>query len=116
MAYRFSAISSGGVRPRSMPSSPAARQAANARYGLQDGSGLRSSSRVSCPRGAGMRMRAERLDEDHAMLWGASYPEMSRLYEFTSGLVSAQKPCAWASRPAMKLYASGESFLGSDGS
>ena len=29
-------------------------------------------------------MRAERLDEDHAMLWGASYPGMSRLYESVS--------------------------------
>lgn len=42
----FSVTSSGGTSPRSMPSSPAARQTASARYGLQDGSGQRSSTRV----------------------------------------------------------------------
>jgi len=63
-AIEFSSIGSGGVRPRSIPSIPAASMTAKARYGLQDGSGQRSSTRVAAvwpPRIEGTRIRAERL-------------------------------------------------------
>jgi hypothetical protein len=86
-----------------MPSSPARSIAAKARYGLQDESGIRSSIRVSEPRGAGMRMRGLRLRSDQAMWVGASNPGMSRLYELTSGLVMAQNDSACWSSPPMKL-------------
>ena len=79
MAYTSPEISSGGSSPWAMPSSPAARQAATARYGLQEGSGLRSSTRVLCPRTEGMRIRVDRLAEDQALYRGASYPAPRRL-------------------------------------
>ena len=44
----------------------------NARYGLQDGSGMRTSMRVPMPRRAGTRTSGERLRIDQATLTGAS--------------------------------------------
>ena len=58
-----------------MPSRPAASIAANARYGLQLGSGQRSSSRVASGRprlACGMRISAERLMRAQLMYTGAS--------------------------------------------
>ena len=57
----------GGLRPRLMPSRPAASITANARYGFAVGSGVRSSVRVERPRLVGTRMAAERLPGDQAM-------------------------------------------------
>ena len=85
----------------SMPSSPDRSITASARYGLHDGSGMRSSIRVASPRAAGTRTSGLRFRSDHAMFVGASYPGTRRLYEFTSGLVMAQKPFAWRRRPPM---------------
>ena len=63
----FLFTAAGGLRPRLMPSRPAASITANARYGFADGSGVRSSARVERPRFAGMRIAAERLPGDQAM-------------------------------------------------
>ena len=49
------------------PSKQAARIVANAKYGLQLGSGERSSTRVDIPRFAGTLKRALLLASDHAM-------------------------------------------------
>ena len=84
-----------------MPSSPARSITASARYGLQEGSGMRSSMRVSAPRAAGTRTSGLRLRCDQAIAVGASYPGTSRLYEFTSGFVIAQNPFACRSSPPM---------------
>ena len=58
----------------SMPSSPAIIIAANARYGLHDGSGERSSSRLALGEleYIGIRIDAERLRAEYARLTGAS--------------------------------------------
>src|SRR5467141_845694 len=85
----------------SMPSRPDRSITASARYGLHDGSGIRSSMRVPVPREAGTRTSGLRFFSDHAMLVGASYPGTSRLYEFTSGLVIAQNPLACRRMPPM---------------
>src|SRR5438874_13752997 len=78
----------------SIPSIPERSITARARYGLHEGSGMRSSIRVPVPREAGTRTSGLRFFSDHAMLVGASYPGTSRLYELTSGFVIAQKPFA----------------------
>ena len=57
---------------RSMPSRPEASIAANARYGLHDGSGILTSQRVPTPRRAGTRTIGERFFSDQATLIGAS--------------------------------------------
>src|SRR5438093_93348 len=85
----------------SMPSRPERSIAASARYGLQDGSGIRSSIRVEVPRAAGTRTSGLLFFSDHAMLVGASYPGTSLLYEFNSGLVIAQNPFACRRMPPM---------------
>src|SRR3954452_9261766 len=90
-----------GSRLRSIPSRPARSITASARYGLHDGSGIRSSILVVAPRDAGTRTRGLRLRSDHAIAVGASKPGTRRLYEFTSGFVMAQNPLAWRSSPAM---------------
>ena len=64
---------------RSTPSSPAASCTVSARYGLHDGSGIRSSQRVPSPRRSGMRTSGDRFRIDQATLTGASYPGTSRL-------------------------------------
>src|SRR5437762_12080796 len=71
----------------SIPSRPDRSITASARYGLHDGSGMRSSIRVPVPRVAGTRTSGLRFFSDQAMLVGASYPGTSRLYEFTRGFV-----------------------------
>src|SRR5919198_1419290 len=85
----------------SMPSSPERSITASARYGLHDGSGMRSSMRVAVPRVAGTRTSGLRFFSDHEIAVGASYPGTSRLYELTRGLVMAQKPLAWRRIPPM---------------
>src|SRR6186713_189434 len=83
-----------GSNSRSTPSSPARSITARARYGLQDGSGIRSSMRVFAPRGAGTRTSGLRFLSDQAIAVGASYPGTRRLYELTSGFVIAQNDLA----------------------
>src|SRR3954447_15193067 len=88
-----------------MPFMPAASITANARYGLHAGSGERNSMRVldSLSRfGWGTRTSADSLLRAHEMYVGASYPAISRLYEFTVWLVIAVISRAWRSSPAMK--------------
>src|SRR3954469_5145730 len=85
----------------SIPSRPARSITASARYGLHDGSGIRSSMRVPVPRVAGTRTSGLRFFSDNEIAVGASYPGTSRLYEFTSGLLIAQKPFACLGIPPM---------------
>src|SRR5438309_8829581 len=75
----------------STPSRPAIIIAANARYGLHDGSGGRYSSRFAegLLEIIGMRMAAERLRREYARLTGASNPGVSRLYELVVGAMMA---------------------------
>src|SRR3954468_1327022 len=87
----------------SMPSRPAISMAANARYGLHDGSGERSSSRLAFGDGEyiGMRIDALRLRDEYARFTGASNPGTSRLYEFVVGLQSAASARACLRMPPM---------------
>jgi len=64
-----------------IPSSPAINCAANAKYGLQLGSGGRNSMRFAfgLAEYIGMRQAAERLRREYARFTGASYPGTSRL-------------------------------------
>ena len=55
-----------------MPSSPAFKVTASARYGLQAGSGFLSSARVPSPLLAGMRTSGDLFFSDQAMYTGAS--------------------------------------------
>ena len=57
--------SSGSIWLR-IPSSPASRTAAIAKYGLADGSTLRTSKRVDNPLLEGTRINGERLEPDQA--------------------------------------------------
>src|SRR5512133_1600081 len=81
----------------SMPSSPAIIIAANARYGLQLGSGGRNSTRFAFGDAEyiGMRHAAERLRREYARLTGASKPGTRRLYELVVGAIIADSagPC-----------------------
>ena len=74
-----------------MPSSPAIIIAENARYGLQVGSGKRTSMRLALGDGEyiGIRTAAERLRLEYARLIGASKPGTRRRYELVPGLVNA---------------------------
>src|SRR5216684_5207998 len=87
----------------STPSRPAMSMAANARYGLHDGSGERNSMRFALGLGEymGMRMAAERLRELYARFTGASNPGTSRLYELVVGLQRAASARACLSTPPM---------------
>src|SRR2546421_12340700 len=87
----------------SMPSSPAISMAAKARYGLQDGSGERNSSRFAFGLGEyiGMRIAAERLRDEYARFTGASNPGTSRLYELVVGLQIAASARACLRMPPM---------------
>src|SRR5258706_14627314 len=98
----LSSGSPGSIR-FSMPSSPAISIAANARYGLQDGSGERNSSRLALGLGEyiGMRIAADRLRDEYARFTGASNPGTSRLYEFVVGLQSAASARACLRTPPM---------------
>src|SRR3954452_7877091 len=99
-------VASGGRSyPSSTPLSPAASITEKARYGFAAGSGERNSMRVelSLPfLGAGRRTSADSLLRAQQMCTGASYPAMSRLYEFTVLLVIAVISRAWVRIPAMK--------------
>src|SRR5208282_6243816 len=85
----------------SIPSNPAIIIAANARYGLHDGSGGRNSSRLAFGLGEymGMRTAAERLRREYARFTGASYPGTRRLYEFVPGAMNAASARACFSNP-----------------
>src|SRR5207248_8147869 len=98
----LSSGSPGSIR-FSMPSSPAMSMAANARYGLQLGSGERNSMRFAFGEGEyiGMRMAADRLRELYARLTGASNPGTSRLYELVVGLQMAASARACLRMPPM---------------
>src|SRR5262249_24929276 len=95
----------------SMPSSPAIIMAANARYGLQLGSGGRNSTRFALGDAEyiGMRQAAERLRREYARLTGASKPGTSRLYEFVVGAMIAARAGPCLIRPPMYQRASCES-------
>src|SRR5271167_3184758 len=85
------------------PSSPAMSIAEKARYGLQLGSGKRTSIRRVFGFGPviGIRTLAERLRLEYARLTGASKPGTSRRYEFVVGLVSAAIDFACLMMPPM---------------
>ena len=89
-----------------MPSSPAAKHTAMARYGLQAQSGHLSSTLVPAPLAAGTLISGLLLVADHAIYVGASYPGTNLLYEFTIGLVMAVIALICSINPAIKLYAS----------
>ena len=102
-SYRSLSIGVGGSVLVRMPSRPAIICAEKARYGLQDGSGTRNSSRLALGLEPviGMRTQAERLRWEYTRLTGASYPGTSRLWELVVGLVKASTARAWWSRPPM---------------
>src|SRR5271170_1857314 len=85
------------------PSSPAINMAENARYGLQLGSGKRTSMRrVLCDGPViGMRTDADRLRLEYAKFTGASNPGTSRRYELVVGFVSAAMLFACLMMPPM---------------
>src|SRR5579871_3280554 len=85
------------------PSRPAMSIALKARYGLQLGSGKRTSMRRVFGFGPviGMRTLAERLRLEYARLTGASNPGTRRRYEFVVGFVSAAMDLACLMIPPM---------------
>src|SRR5512139_4134603 len=85
------------------PSSPAISCAANERYPLHDGSGVRNSRRFAFGEAEyiGIRIDAERFRLEYARLTGASKPGTSRLYEFIVGLLKAQIALACFRIPPM---------------
>src|SRR5271166_5056173 len=86
-----------------IPSRPAMSIAEKARYGLQLGSGKRTSMRRVFGLGPvmGMRTLAERLRLEYARLTGASKPGTRRRYELVVGLVSAAMLLACLMMPPM---------------
>src|SRR4029077_6499499 len=94
---------SGGAILRLMPSSPAMRQAENARYGLAAGSGDRNSTRLvlGLVEYIGMRTHADRFRFEYTRLTGASYRGTSRRYEFVVGAHSASRAGACFRSPPM---------------
>src|SRR5919198_1424830 len=96
--------SGGSSYSPSIPASPAASMAANARYGLHAGSGERNSTRVADSLPGlyiGTRTSALRFRRAQQTYTGASYPGISRLYEFTHWFVTNVISGAWARIPAM---------------
>src|SRR5919198_3603758 len=88
----------------SMPVRPAASMAANARYGLHAGSGERNSTRVADSLPGlyiGTRTSALRFRRAQHTYTGASYPGISRLYEFTHWFVTSVISGACSNTPAM---------------
>src|SRR5207248_9427761 len=79
----------------STPSRPAINIAANARYGLQLGSGGRNSTRFAFGDAEyiGIRQAAERFRREYARFTGASNPATKRLYELVVGAMMAE--CSW---------------------
>src|SRR5437588_10213762 len=96
-------MGSGGSILFYTPSSPAWSIAANARYGLHDGSGDRNSTRLAAGvwKYTGMRAHAERFRCEYTRLIGASYPGTSRRYEVVVGAANARIAGACASSPPM---------------
>src|SRR2546429_7523824 len=94
---------SGGVILFLIPSSPAIRQAENARYGLAAGSGERNSTRLvlGSVEYIGIRTHAERLRFEYTRLIGASYPGTSRRYELGVGAQIASRAAPCVSSPPM---------------
>src|SRR5713226_9647711 len=90
-------------RRRCTTSSPAIIIAENARYGLQVGTGKRTSIRLALGDGEyiGIRTAAERLRLEYARLIGASKPGTRRRYELVVGHVMAASVGAWWMMPAM---------------
>src|SRR5580698_2110848 len=86
-----------------IPSIPAISIALKARYGLQLGSGNRTSTRRVFGFGPviGIRQLAERLRLEYARFTGASNPGTSRRYEFVVGLVNAAIDFACLMMPPM---------------
>src|ERR1700689_4286631 len=86
-----------------IPSRPAISIAENARYGLQLGSGKRTSIRRVLGLGPviGMRTLAERFRLEYARLTGASKPGTRLRYEFVVGLVRAAIDLACLMMPPM---------------
>ncbi len=106
--YIFSSTGSGGVKSFLIPSRPPFNITANARYGLQAGSGhLSSILAASCLalNHLGTLKRAERFIAAQVIYTGASKPETSLLYEFTVGQRIAHIALICFICPAMKLYA-----------
>src|SRR3989304_406684 len=70
------------------PSSPAMSIAAKAMYPLQDGAGVRNSSRFAFGEAEymGIRTAADRFRLEYARFTGASNPGTSLLYEFIVGV------------------------------
>src|SRR3990170_4542111 len=100
--------SGGSSSSCSTPATPAASIVANARYGLQAGSGERYSIRVAPSLPGlyiGTRTSAERLRPAQQTYTGASYPGTSRLYEFTHWFVTSVISGAWRRMPAMYDFA-----------
>src|SRR5690242_13550153 len=85
----------------STPSRPAISIAANAKYGLQLGSGGRNSTRLAFGDAEymGIRHAAERLRREYARLTGASKPGTRRLYEFVVGAIRAASAGPYLIRP-----------------
>src|SRR3954465_1017251 len=86
-----------------MPSMPASIIALNARYGLHDGSGKRTSMRRVFGFGPviGIRTDADRLRDEYARFTGASKPGTKRRYEFVVGFVKAASDFACLMMPPM---------------
>ena len=82
--------SPGSIR-RSIPSNPAISRAANARYGLQEGSGGLNSTRLllGLVEYIGILTAALRFRFEYTKFTGASYPGINRLYELVVGAHSA---------------------------
>src|SRR5439155_5146773 len=100
--------SGGSSYSASIPVSPAASIAANARYGLHAGSGDRYSIRVACSLPGeyiGTRTSALRLRRAQHTYTGASNPGTSRLYEFTHWFVTSVISGACSRIPAMYDFA-----------
>src|SRR5260370_34625586 len=92
-------LSSGcrGSRRRCTPSSPAIIIAENARYGLQVGSGKRTSIRFALGDGEyiGIRTAAERLRLEYARVICASKAGTRRRLELVVGLVMGASVGEW---------------------
>lgn len=76
--------------------------AAKDKYGLQDPSGVLNSIRFAFGEQMGIRIDAERLRAEYAMLIGASNPGTSLLYELTVGFVNASNDFECLINPPIK--------------
>src|SRR5699024_6148508 len=88
-SYIFCVFGSGTESSLSMPSKPAFNKTESAKYGLAEGSTERISKRLEFPCELGTRSIGVLFCFDHAIAFGASNPEDKRLYELSSGLVTA---------------------------